>query len=58
MFLRNMKDTLSKVQFNSFSTEIGVLDFFESLAIMPKVHSTLEITFSEIIVQLKPANIP
>lgn len=36
--------------------EIGVLDFFESLTIIPKVYSAMQIGFEETIEYTNPSN--
>lgn len=43
--MRESNDSLSKVKFTDYSNEIGVLDFYESLTIIPKVYSALNIVF-------------
>lgn len=56
LFYRDQQDSLSKVKFNTYSNEIGLLDFYESLIIIPKVYSSLNILFEDFQKELKPAN--
>ena len=45
LFFRDMQDSLSRVKFNSCSAQIGMLDFFESLTVVPKMYSAMQIIF-------------
>ena len=54
IFLKHSNDPLSKVKFSSFSAEIGVLDFYESLTILPKVCSSLQILFQDLLQHTPP----
>lgn len=39
--LSELQDSLSRVKFTHFSNEVGVLDFYESLTVVPKVISAV-----------------
>jgi hypothetical protein len=49
-------DSLSKIKFTDFSNEVGVLDFYESLTILPKLCSAIEVIFNEISNDICPSN--
>lgn len=55
MFFRDLNDS-SNVKFTHYSQSIGLLDFYESLALLPMIHSALTITRNELLSLHKPAN--
>lgn len=59
-FFRHMNDNLSKAQFSNGtsmynSKQFGILDFYESLSVLPNVHSMVLQGQSELKKDLKPA---
>ena len=56
MINQGNNDLLSRVKFTDISTEVGVLDFYESMTTVPKVCSALTVIFDEVMEEFKPSN--
>ena len=56
MINQGNNDLLSRVKFTDISTEVGVLDFYESMTTVPKVCSALTVIFDEVMDEFKPSN--
>jgi len=54
-FFRNMQDRLSNVKYSNASSSFGILDFYESLTILPNVHALIEQGEAELKNDLRPA---